>query len=91
MGQACSLRRPRRPAGAGPRVLLRGVCQSRPHRIVLDVPLNAAKFLAVAHQVIVALVLPERLSGAMQQQVGAPGRSGFERAQQLGSGDVGCE
>jgi len=91
VGQACSLRRPRRPAGAGPRVLLRGVCQSSPHRIVLDVPLNAAEFLAIAHQVIVALVLPERLPGPVQQQISSSCSGGFERAQQLGSGDVGCE
>jgi hypothetical protein len=72
VGQARSLRRPRRPPDAGVRIVL-GTChQAGLYRIQLDIPLNPPKFVAIAHQMIVTLVLPKGLTRPAQKQIGPP-------------------
>jgi hypothetical protein len=54
---------------AGPTVLLSRSGQPGGNGIVLDVMLDALKFIGIANRMIVALVLPKRLTCPMQDQV----------------------
>ncbi len=57
-------RPPGRPAGARPTILTCLFDQPRSHGTLLDIVLDLAEFLLIAHQVVVAFFLPERLAGA---------------------------
>ena len=78
VGQVLGLRRPHRPPGAGPRVLLGSCGETGCDRVALNVPLDAPELIAVADQMVIALVLPKRLAGPMEQKVGAFSGGGFE-------------
>jgi hypothetical protein len=51
--------------------------------IVLDVMLDALKFIGIANRMIVALVLPKRLACPMQEQVRTSGRGRLKRVEKF--------
>jgi len=69
--------------GAGPWIVFGECNQSCSSRVVLDVQPNPGELPLIPNDVIVRFVLPERLAGAMKQQIRLGRRRRFERAEQL--------
>jgi hypothetical protein len=64
--------------GAGPLPIRRLADQARTDRVVLDVSHNTIELVAALNSMVKGLVLPERLSGPVQNQVGFPRRGPFQ-------------
>ena len=83
VGQVGNLRpivnRPR----AGPKILVRLGGQPCTYRVHLDVPGNPRKFPFVPNQTVIAIVLPEWISGQAQNPIALPRGKPLERLHQL--------
>ena len=79
MGQALALRlaSASRNRDAGPRVLFLRLSQPRSDGVLENVFRNALELVVAAHEVIVALVLPEWLPGQAKQLVRFPAEAPF--------------
>src|SRR2546426_6645062 len=74
-----------------PRVLVGRGCQPGSYRISLNVGANSLDFLAVSHEMIIALFLPERSPGQAEYLVGSLGGDALQRAQRFGHRHLRCE
>ena len=66
-------------------MLLWGIRQSGSDRIVLNVVLYTNKLLVRAHHPVIALILPERLAGASEQEVGVFSVGAFKEPRSFGT------
>ena len=58
--------------------------QARSHWIVFDVGRNAFEFPRIAHDVVIALILPEGLACQAEQPIGRKGGEAFQRMRNFG-------
>jgi len=92
VGQVGNLRpignRPR----AGPEKFLRVHDQPRFHRVHFDIAYDSVKLRLIAHQPVIAFVLPKRLTGESEYLVALPGCESLERLHRFGNiGERGNE
>ena len=79
VGQVGNLRPNGNRPAARPEKFLRRRNQSGPHRIHLDITHNPTELRRVANQVVVALILPERLAGASENPIAFTSRKSLKR------------
>ena len=72
---------------AGPPMHPRGCHQARPHGVVLDVVHDSSKLVPIAHQPVVAFVLPER-ARSVECLIGVSSSSALELPKYLVKGSI---